>query len=183
MKQREILFFYNQIYVSSADDFNYTLTNNISKALSFTDGPYRGLRKQPDALLHTPSQLLPTLVVEAGWSESYDDLLDDMNRVLVGGNGAIKIVFLVKWTRHINNSVSGVLELYRNDRQGIPKCVQREVIFPMPAGNPRQPLQIHRCDLYRVQPPHNPNEIFPLEISRLRYHAQLSLAKAGYIPA
>lgn len=169
--------------MSSADDLDHTLTNNMSKALSFTNGPYRGLRKEPDALLHTPSQPFPTLVAEVGWSESYDDLLDDMNRLLIGGNGAIKIVILVKWTKHANNSVSGVLELYRNDRQGIPRRTQTEIIFPMPAGDPPQQLDIRRCDLYPVQPPRNPNEDFPLLISRLRYHARISLAKQGYVPA
>jgi hypothetical protein len=39
--------------------------------------------------------------------ESYNDLLDDMNRLLIGGDGAIKIVILVKWTKDANNSVSG----------------------------------------------------------------------------
>jgi hypothetical protein len=118
-----------------------------------------------------------------GDRESYNDLLDDMNRLLIGGDGAIKIVILVKWTKHANNSVSGVLELYRNDRQGIPRRTQTEIIFPMPAGDPPQPLDIRRCDLYPVQSPRNPNEIFPLVISRLRYHARISLAKEGYVPA
>lgn len=169
--------------VSSVDDLDHTLTNKMSKALSFTNGPYRGLRKEPDALLHTPSRPFPTLVAEVGWSESYGDLFDDMNRLLIGGNGAIKIVLLVKWTKHANNSVSGVLELYRNDRQGIPRRTQTEIIFPMPAGDPPQPLDIQRRDLYPVQPPRNPNEDFPLLISRLRYHARISLAREGYVPA
>lgn len=154
----------------------------MSKALSFRNGPYCGLRKEPDALLHTPSQPFPTLVAEVGWSESYD-LLDDMNRLLIGGNRAIKIVILIKWTKHANNSVSGVLELYRNDRQGIPRRTQTEIIFPMPAGDPPQPLDIRRCDLYPVQSPRNPNENFPLVISCLRYHARINLAKEGYVPA
>ncbi|KAJ5289864.1 uncharacterized protein N7443_010117 [Penicillium atrosanguineum] len=120
---------------------------------------------------------------KVGWSESYNDRLDDMNRLLIGGNGAIKIVILVKWTKHANKSVSGVLELYKNDRQGIPRRTQTEIIFPMPAGDPLQPLEIRRCDLNPVQSPRNPNENFPLVISRLRYHARISLVKEGYVPA
>ncbi|KAJ6120433.1 hypothetical protein N7523_004713 [Penicillium sp. IBT 18751x] len=148
-----------------------------------TNGPYCGLRKEPDALLHTPSQPFPTLVAEVGWSESYTDLLADMNKLLIGGNGAIKIVLLVKWTKHTNGSVSGTLELYRNDRQGIPKLRQTEVIFPMPAGDPLQPLQIQRRDLYPPQAPRNPSEDFPLFVQHLRYHARISLRKEGYVPA
>lgn len=113
---------------------------------------YCGLRKQPDALLHIPLRPFPTLVAEIGWSELYDDLLDDMNRLLVGGDGAIKVVILVKWTMHANNKVSGVFELYKNDRQGIPRCTQREVDFPMPTGDPPQPLDIRRasCTLFSL---------------------------------
>jgi hypothetical protein len=55
-----------------------------------------------------------------------------MNKLLVGGNGAIKIVLLVKWTKHSNNSVTGVLELHRNDRQGIPQLRQTKVIGTVP---------------------------------------------------
>ncbi|KAJ5591464.1 uncharacterized protein N7459_001833 [Penicillium hispanicum] len=171
--------------ISRASGMGFLNTAELDLVLlqSGTNGPYRGLRKEPDALLHTPSRPFPTLVAEVGWSESYDDLLDDMNRLLIGGNGAIKIVILVKWTKHANNSVSGVLELYRNDRQGIPRLAQTEMIFPMPTGDPPQPLDIRRCDLYSVQSPRNPNEVFPLTINRLRYHARISLAKLGYVPA
>jgi hypothetical protein len=169
--------------VSLAYDSYRTLAYNTTTVLSFVNGPYRGLRKEPDALIHTPSQPFPTLVAEVGWAESYEDLLDDMNKLLVGGNGAIKIVLLVKWTKHSNNSVTGVLELYRNDRQGIPQLRQTEVIFPQPAGNPPQPLDIQRCDLYPARPPRNPNEHFPLLVNRLRYHAQISLTRQGYVPA
>jgi hypothetical protein len=41
--------------------------------LTLTRGPYSGLLKQPEALIYVPHQTLPPLVVEAGFSESYDD--------------------------------------------------------------------------------------------------------------
>ncbi|KAJ6119583.1 hypothetical protein N7523_003863, partial [Penicillium sp. IBT 18751x] len=141
------------------------------------------LQAGTNALLHTPSQHFPPLIADVGWSESYNDLLDDMNRLLISGNGAIKVVILVKWTKHADDSVSGVLELYRNDPSGVSRRTQTEIIFPMPAGDPPQPLDIRRCDLHPVQSPRNPNENFPLLISRLRSHASISLAKDGYVPA
>jgi hypothetical protein len=106
-----------------------------------------------------------------------------MNRLL-SGNGAIKIGILAKWTKHANNSVSGVLELYKNE-EGISRCTQTEIFFSMPAGDPPQLLDIRRCDLFPAVflSPGNPDENFPLLISRLRYHARLSLAKDGYVPA
>ncbi|CEO60493.1 hypothetical protein PMG11_05118 [Penicillium brasilianum] len=151
--------------------------------LTFTSGPYRGLEKEPDALFWIPSKLLPSTTVEVGWSESYNDLLDDMNKLLVGGNGDIKAVILIKWTQHSNQTVSGILELYRLDRQGIPKLDQTEIIFPMPAGDPLQPLDIKRRDLYLVPPGRNPNEVFPLNIRELRVFARRNLAAEGYQPA
>ncbi|KAJ5371163.1 uncharacterized protein N7496_007255 [Penicillium cataractarum] len=73
------------------------------------------------------------VTVEVGWSESYNDLHGDMNRLLIGGNGDIKIVILVKWTKHANQTVSGILELYRLDPQGMPRLCRTEIIFPMPS--------------------------------------------------
>ncbi|KAJ5582191.1 hypothetical protein N7535_000811 [Penicillium sp. DV-2018c] len=148
-----------------------------------SNGPYRGLRKEPDLLVFTPSRPFPSLVAEVGWSESYEDLLHDMNKLLVGSDGGIKIVLLVKWTKHSHDSVSGVLELYRNEREGIPRLRQTEVIFPEPIGDPLQPLDIQRRDLYPTGPPRNPKENFPLLVSRLRRHARRSLARQGYVPA
>ncbi|KAJ5405254.1 hypothetical protein N7465_006538 [Penicillium sp. CMV-2018d] len=61
-----------------------------------------------------------------------------MNKLLIGGNGVIKAVIIIKWTRQGNSTVGGILELYRNDRQGIPKLEQREAIFPAPTIPPPQ---------------------------------------------
>ncbi|OQD60005.1 hypothetical protein PENPOL_c033G05597 [Penicillium polonicum] len=71
--------------------------------------------------VNTPSQVLPTLAVEVGRSERHDDLLTDMKKLLIGGDGVIKAVIIIKGTRQGNSTVGGILELYRNDRQGIPK--------------------------------------------------------------
>lgn len=132
-----------------------------------------------------PGQTLPALTVEVGWSESYDNLREDMNRLLVGGNGNIKIVIIIKWTKEKNGHVSGILELYRNDRQGIPRLQQTEVIFPMPAGDPPQPLNIRRGELYgtAIQPGRNPNDILPLLVRNLRFHARINLDRMGLFHA
>ncbi|OOQ84017.1 hypothetical protein PEBR_32413 [Penicillium brasilianum] len=168
-------------FLTSAE--NKEIRLKCGTTVNFTSGPYRGLRKQPDALFRTPSQLLPRVTVEVGWSESYNDLLDDMNKLLIGGNGDIKIVIIVKWTKHTNQTVSGILELYRLDPQGMPRRYQSEIIFPMPAGDPLQPLNIKRRDLYLVPPGRNPHEAFPFNIRLLRYIARDNLAIEGYTPA
>ncbi|CEJ53915.1 hypothetical protein PMG11_00250 [Penicillium brasilianum] len=138
--------------------------------VNFISGLYCGLRKQPDTLFRTPSQPLPRVAIDVGWSESYNDLLDDMNRLLIGGNRDIKIVIIIKWTKHTNQTVSGILELYRLDSQGMPRRRQSETIFPMPTGDPLQPLNIQRRDLYSVPAGRNPNEAFPFNIRLLRLY-------------
>ncbi|KAJ5570795.1 hypothetical protein N7535_004455 [Penicillium sp. DV-2018c] len=121
--------------------------------LEFTSGPYRGLRKQPGALIYVP--------------ESYDDLLNDMNRLLVGGNGDIQAVILVKWTRRANSQVDGFLEVYKRDRQGMPQLQQRKIIFHEPAGNPPQSLNFTRREICggQVQAGRVPTTILPHSVT------------------
>ncbi|KKZ62667.1 hypothetical protein EMCG_00350 [[Emmonsia] crescens] len=52
-------------------------------------GPYSGSRKEPDCYILAKNLPLPRLVIETGWSESHNRLLDDMNTWLVGGNGHV----------------------------------------------------------------------------------------------
>ncbi|KAJ5542608.1 hypothetical protein N7535_005030 [Penicillium sp. DV-2018c] len=151
--------------------------------LQFREGPYRGWKKEPDALIFNPSEDLPALVAEVGWSETSRELLNDMNKLLVGGNGVIKVCIVVKWQPHTDNTVTGVVDVWKLNHQGIPTRTQTEPIFPMPAGDPPQPLDVRRRDLYPVQPPRDPNERFLLDVSRLRHHARISLARMGYVPA
>lgn len=54
--------------------------------------------------------------------------MDDMNLLLVGGDGAINAVVILKWELHrTTNLVSGFGELYVHDRNGMPVLHQREV--------------------------------------------------------
>lgn len=66
--------------------------------------------------------------MESGWSESWNHLMDDMNLLLVGGDGAINAVVILNWqlNRH-TRLVSGFVELYVRDRNGMPVRRQREV--------------------------------------------------------
>ena len=43
---------------------------------------------------------LPTIVTESGWPESWDNLMDNLNIQLVGGNGAVNVVIrILKWAK------------------------------------------------------------------------------------
>lgn len=50
-------------------------------------------------LVLLPSQALAAVMAQVGWSENYDELVKDMNRLLVGSNGEINVVIIIKWTR------------------------------------------------------------------------------------
>lgn len=66
--------------------------------------------------------------MESGWSESWDQLMDDMNLLLAGGDGAIHAVVILKWQLNRRmRLVSGFVELYVRDRNGMPVHRQREV--------------------------------------------------------
>lgn len=39
---------------------------------------------------------MSAVAVESGWSETYPLLLDDLNLLLVGGNGNIRLVVILK---------------------------------------------------------------------------------------
>lgn len=162
----------------------FLITLLRSVALEITEGPYRGTRKEPDALFHVPHQTHPTLVVDVGWSESYEDLLDGMNRLLIGSDGKINVAFIVKFTRHLELPVSGIVKLYRLDPQGYPRLEQNEVLFPMPAGDPPQLLTGRLGELCAgTGPGRDIDALFPLSVGELRFHAATCLAKESYFPA
>ena len=48
-------------------------------AIDFFFGPYSGSRKEPDFMVRVDNVRLPTIVMESGWSESWDNLMDDLN--------------------------------------------------------------------------------------------------------
>lgn len=157
----------------------------IVAALELTDSVYRGTRKETGALFHVPHQIFPTLVVDVGWPESHGDIFDDMNRLLIRNEGKTKVAIIVRMTKHSSLRVSGVVELYRLDPQGIPKLEQSELLLPTPTGDPSQPINIRLGELCagQVGPRRDPDAILPLSIRELRVHATTCPANEGYSPA
>lgn len=67
------------------------------------------------------SQGMPSIIMESGWSESMTQLHNDMNLWLVGGNGQVRLVFILKWRLHNDKQhVSGSVEVYGLDANGMP---------------------------------------------------------------
>ncbi|KAJ9238589.1 hypothetical protein DTO169E5_4789 [Paecilomyces variotii] len=157
----------------------------VGTTLHFTTGPYSGSRKEPDLFFQVNDHILPTLVVECGWSDSKGRIYDDMNLLLVGGNGSIKIVIIVKWAKLRGSRVSGTVELFMRDRNDIPILKQIETVFPRPTTTNLQRLEIRRGDLFgdALLAGRNRNDILYLDVERLRDHATRSLRFMNLVPA
>ncbi|KAE8310685.1 hypothetical protein BDV41DRAFT_368961 [Aspergillus transmontanensis] len=163
----------------------------VATTLDFRSGPYRCSRKEPDFFIRTNDDRFPSLAIECGWSESYNSLLNDMNLLLVGGEGDIRAVVIVNWQLSRSTSVvSGAVELYVLDRAGMPIRRQQEVIFPVPPQNQNpQRLELTRREVFgphlQLDPTRNgpPNAMVYLEISHLRFAATRALRRMNLTPA
>ncbi|KAJ5799613.1 uncharacterized protein N7518_001681 [Penicillium psychrosexuale] len=168
--------------IPQEEDILYTMSD---ASIDFKYGVYRGWRKQPDAAFRIGGLNLPTLVVEVGWSEGYPDLLDDMNKLLVGGNGDIRAVIIIKFTQQGVN-VSGFLEVYRLNSQGIPYLAQDETVFPTPQGQAaaQQQVRVTRSELFGkfLVPGMTGADILPLDVDWLRSICRSQIALMGLVP-
>lgn len=71
---------------------------------------------------------MPRIVFESGWSETFNELLEDVWQWLVGANGAVRAVILIKWTKSSTTpAVRGLVELWVLGRDGMPRLQQTEV--------------------------------------------------------
>jgi hypothetical protein len=71
--------------------------------------------------------VLPTLVVESGWSESRPVLHQDRDLWLTGGAGSVQVVLIIKWTKNAENQVKGDIEVFDLDPFGNIRSIQQEV--------------------------------------------------------
>ncbi|TQB70096.1 hypothetical protein MPDQ_000970 [Monascus purpureus] len=146
-------------------------------ALEFKCGPYSGSRKEPDFFFQVNDHILPTLAIESGWSESKEQLRNDMNLLLMGGNGSVKIFIIVKWTKLQGARVSGTVELFMRYQNGMPRLEQSEIVFPRPTTARGQRIGNRRNDLFEAAllAGRNGNDILYLDVERLRDHATRAL--------
>ncbi|KAF8456200.1 hypothetical protein BGX38DRAFT_1266510 [Terfezia claveryi] len=108
-------------------------------------GAYANSVKEPDALLQVDTDLIPSLVMEAGWSESFPKLRSDVNIWMEGG-GVTKIAILVKFTKHQGNRFGAFLEVARCNAAGGCIWVNRQHLFPTPPNQTQYIAEGHRED-------------------------------------
>lgn len=114
-------------------------------------------KKTPDGALFVEGRVWPTIVLEAGYSESYEDLLEDATLLLEGSEGRIGFVILVKLEplRDGDNQIrSGFVELhyYNSDSRTRAQYRRRLVSFFCCHTLEFQSLQGLRC-FKRLYPP------------------------------
>lgn len=158
----------------------------VPSAIDFFYPPYESCRKEPDLQIRPNNQRFPSLVIESGWSESIPRIHDDINSWLIGGNGFVKAVLILKW--HVigySNAIGGHAELYTLDTNGIPSLTQEETIFPAPPPQQAeaQAIRLTRSIVFggTFTPGRNPNDIFTLRLEHLRSAARDSLAFMGLL--
>ncbi|PLB47502.1 hypothetical protein P170DRAFT_465170 [Aspergillus steynii IBT 23096] len=143
--------------------------------------PYQSSWRQPEFYLKPRHRVLPTLVVESGWAESYASLVRDKDLWLIGGWPHVNVVFVIQWSRSPRNRVRGRLEVYRR-QSGL---VQVESIFPEPGpGAVPQMVRLTRNELFDNEHlPYRDTREIVFSVDRLREAARNAFQDYGYIPA
>ncbi|KAF8433985.1 hypothetical protein BGX38DRAFT_1101596 [Terfezia claveryi] len=117
-----------------------------------------------DALLQVDTDLIPSLVVEAGWSESFPKLRSDVNIWMDGGGGATKIAILVKFTKHQGHRFGAFLEVARYNAAGGWIWENRQHLFPTPP-NQNQYIAVSRAEIFgnHIMPGRNLGDVWNLD--------------------
>ena len=95
-------------------------------------GAYQLSRKEPDIMIRPGDQLHPSIVVEAGWSESYPHLERDM-RLWIDGTREVNVVLIIKWPRS-SSKVRGSVEAWARGANGAPAKRQSSVSLSLSLG-------------------------------------------------
>lgn len=78
-------------------------------------GKYASSVKQPVFALVPQGQDMPTVVCEVGLSETYPQLLCDLQLWMEGGAGNPSLAVLVEFNQRCNNTVAGYVEVFEFD--------------------------------------------------------------------
>lgn len=92
-------------------------TNKYILAFTGFAGNYRGSSKEPDYSFCPNSSAFPSLVIEAGWAESFPHLRNDKD-LWMDGCPSVELVLLIRWTKISGNRVKGMLEVWRRNGAG-----------------------------------------------------------------
>lgn len=83
-------------------------------------------------LLRYDSASLPSIAIEAGWSEGLPRLHADMRLWLVGGHPQVQLVIVLRWTKLSGTPVQrvkGIFEIWQRDAANNPYLKQSGVSY------------------------------------------------------
>ena len=87
-------------------------------------------RSELDVCLRPVGSPLPSLAIVSGWTETYEKMLSDTRFWIRAGNGSIRKVFLLRWSKTPLHEVGCDLEVYEWD-----KSTRRERFSQHEVGN------------------------------------------------
>ncbi|QKX60531.1 uncharacterized protein TRUGW13939_07676 [Talaromyces rugulosus] len=113
-------------------------------------------KKIPDTTVYVERRVMPTIALEVGYSESYDDLINDATLLLEGSRGRVGIVILIKLAplTALQQSVqSGFVEMhtYDKDTRKRVKFGSRMRLFPPTVKHNRQNITLQWKAVLREQ--------------------------------
>lgn len=154
----------------------------VADTITLPQGAYANSRKEPDVHVNVHGLNLPTLCFEVGYSESKPLLENNMRQLLIGGQGHITAVILIKWNKR-RAGVAGTVQLWQLDVNGNPSKEQDAQIFPEPAF-PQPPITVTRQMLFGAAliQGRTPSDIFSLSPDDLRTEARVAMAKQSLVP-
>ncbi|KAJ9215657.1 hypothetical protein DTO166G4_2763 [Paecilomyces variotii] len=167
----------------------FALKFRVGTTIQHFGGQYAGSRKEPDMLLRYDSASLPSIAIEAGWSEGLPRLHADMRLWLVGGHPQVQLVIVLRWTKLSGTPVQrvkGIFEIWQRDAANNPYLKQSGDIFPPPANAATQVIPITRAELFGpsyVLPGRNGTDQWNLHVDILRTWARIAIVNKGFIPA
>ncbi|KAJ5902351.1 hypothetical protein N7495_002879 [Penicillium taxi] len=111
-------------------------------------------KKEPDTAIicirASPSapgkSAVPSILVEAGYSQSYKSLVESARRILIGGAPAVQLVMIVKFSKR-KLGVAVRLEFWRRDLAGTPYLAETRHVFPIPPTQ-QSPIFFTREELF-----------------------------------
>ncbi|OJD17346.1 hypothetical protein AJ78_02531 [Emergomyces pasteurianus Ep9510] len=146
-------------------------------------GVYQGSKKEPDFFFRADTNAFPSIVIEAGWSESWPYLRADKD-LWMKGNNCIQLVILLKWSKIVGGRVKGSAEIWRRNETG--NLVATEMtIFPVPDPPVvNEHIEFTKGQLFGTTAIGHAGTVLCLRMSRLREIAEEVLVKQmGLMPA
>ncbi|CUS11543.1 unnamed protein product [Tuber aestivum] len=140
-------------------------------------------RNELDICLRPLGSPLPSLAIVSGWTEAYGKMFSDVQSWIKLGNGGIRKVFLLRWSKTPSHEVGCDLEVYEWDEstRGV-RLSQKEVDkIVLPEIDEVREVKVLFGEIFgRRFPDADYNSTYPFSLGRLRAIAKKVIEEDGY---